>query len=71
MNKITDINEYREDKLAEKKEWLNNEVMCLCGYRYVAVYHYQTPLKQFKCAKCSETGKIFKTGQDLNNNSGE
>lgn len=68
MDKITDLNQFREDKEANEKAWLHDEVMCLCGYRWIAVYHKErTWLKKFECPKCLEIGKVFKTGQDLMN----
>ncbi len=68
MDKITDLNQFREDKAANEKAWVCDEVMCLCGHRWIALYHKEkTWLKKFECPKCLEVGKVFKTGQDLTN----
>jgi hypothetical protein len=64
-DKIIDLNQHKDKKHAEEKVWVNDEMLCLCGYRYIACYDYRTPLKKLECAKCRETGKIFRTGQDL------
>lgn len=65
MNKIRDLNQYKDDKHAKEKVWATDEVMCLCGKRWFAVYDYRTPLHKFECPSCEEQGKVFRTGQDL------
>lgn len=67
-DKIIDLNQHKDKKHAEEKVWAHDEVMCLCGYRWIAVYCAErTWLKKFECPNCEEVGKVFKTGQDLNN----
>jgi hypothetical protein len=62
---IVELNQYREDKAEKEEAWLYDEVMCLCGYRWIAVHNERTWLKKFECPKCLEVGKVFKTGQNL------
>jgi len=72
MNKIVNLGEYKDEKEAaekawqsiEKACWQSDELMCLCGYRYIAIYEWGILLKDLECKACGKIGQIFKTGQD-------
>lgn len=41
------------------------EVLCLCGHRWIAVFPEKTLLKDLECPNCHKTGRVFKTGQNM------
>ena len=68
MSKLVDLGKYRaaiaQRSVVSNEIWTFDEVMCLCGERWIAVYEVNTPLKDLECKSCGD-GKVFKTGQDL------
>lgn len=64
MVDVINLEKFKDEKHIQEKVWATDEVMCLCNYRWWAVYDHRTPLNKFECPNCYTQGKVFKTGQD-------
>jgi len=58
MSQVIDINANEPHKVSE--------VICVhCGWRWIAVRHVKTRLKDLECPDCRNRGKVIETGEIL------
>lgn len=64
MNKVIDLDEYRDNKYEGK--WLVQDLICLkCRHRHISVHPDIAKLRFMQCPKCGRVGFIVATGQAL------
>jgi DNA-directed RNA polymerase subunit RPC12/RpoP len=61
MGRLVEIHENEPHRVSE--------VICVhCGWRWIAVRHHKTKLKELECPDCANQGKVIETGEILEEN---